>query len=363
MRSTSTSSNPASPRRSAARSRTSPCDADQGDELLGAECGHGRQPLDRIARGDPHLRTQRLLALDDVAGDVFGQALDEEHLAHHHLVDRLLEQLGEARHVHALLFWIEIDETVDFGRHEDVLAAVLHPHRLLHSCYSRARETDAHVGRRGLEVRWGRYSLLHPSNRSNVAAADDRRFAQLVTLACHDLRNPLAIIYGFARALTRTEQDERTTRFVTMIDDASHDLGELLDELALVARIEAGRFAPELEETDSLGLVRAAASELADERLVVSGEGALVRVPASETKRALARLAKAAARHGGHESVAMVVHGAELELSPVSRAAAPVVLGEEVRELSAAAAVALVQALGGSLALEGERVRISLPAA
>jgi len=52
---------------------------------------------------DPYLRTSGGLPRDDVAGDVLGELLDEEGLADHHFVDRLLEQLGEARHMHTLL--------------------------------------------------------------------------------------------------------------------------------------------------------------------------------------------------------------------------------------------------------------------
>jgi signal transduction histidine kinase len=191
--------------------------------------------------------------------------------------------------------------------------------------------------------------------------AEENRFPQLVAVACHDLRTPLAVVYGFARTLTRTELGEPSTRYVEMIEAASQQLGELLDDLSLVARIESGRFEPNLAETDSLELAQAAAAELSEERLVVSGEGAPVLVPPEQTARALARLAKAAARHGGRDEVALVVRGAELELSPVSRSAAPVVLGEELRELSAAAAVALVEALGGSLRVDGERLLIQLP--
>jgi signal transduction histidine kinase len=191
--------------------------------------------------------------------------------------------------------------------------------------------------------------------------AEVNRFPQLVALACHDLRTPLATVYGFARTLTRTELGEPSTRYVEMIEAASQQLGELLDELALVARIEAGRFEPNLVEADSLELAQSAAAELSEERLVVSGEGAPVLVPPEQTSRALARLAKAAARHGGRDEVALVVRGTELELSPVSRSAAPVVLGEELRELSAAAAVALIEALGGSLRVEDERLLIQLP--
>jgi signal transduction histidine kinase len=194
-----------------------------------------------------------------------------------------------------------------------------------------------------------------------VATGDDKRFAELVAIACHDLRNPLAVVYGFSRTLTRTALDERGARYVGMIEAASNQLGEILDELSLVTRIEAGRFTPELTEADSLELARAAAAELTDDRLVVSGEGAPVQVPARDVTRALSRLGKAAARHGGHDSVDLVVNGAELRISPISRTAEPVVLGRELRELSAAAAVALIEALGGSLAVGDETLIIRLP--
>ena len=182
-----------------------------------------------------------------------------------------------------------------------------------------------------------------------------------MAVACHDLRNPLAIIFGFARTLPKTQLDERGTRYVAMIDAASHQLDELLEELSLAARIEAGRFTPELEEADSLELARAAAADLEDDRLVVSGEGGAVRVPVRDVTRALSRLGKTSARHGGHDSVSLVVSGPELRISPISRSAEPVVLGNEVRELGAAAAVALIEALGGSLAVESETLVIRLP--
>ena len=194
-----------------------------------------------------------------------------------------------------------------------------------------------------------------------MATGDDKRFAELVAIACHDLRSPLAVVYGFSRTLTRTALDERGARYVGMIDAASNQLGELLDELSLVTRIEAGRFTPELAEANSLELARAAAAELTDDRLVVSGEGGPVLVPARDVTRALSRLGKAAARHGGHDSVDLVVNGSELRFSPISRTAEPVVLGRELRELSAAAAVALIEALGGSLAVEDETLVIRLP--
>jgi signal transduction histidine kinase len=192
---------------------------------------------------------------------------------------------------------------------------------------------------------------------------NDDRFAQLVALACHDLRTPLATVYGFARTLGHAGLEEPQGRYVEMIEAASAQMGELLDELALVARIELGRYQPALGEHDSLELAHAAAAELGAERVAVDGEGASVRVDGKATSHALARLARAAARHGGQDTVSLTVRGAVLELAPVTRASAPVLLGDELRELGAAAASALVRALGGSVEDEGERLIVRLPAA
>jgi signal transduction histidine kinase len=189
---------------------------------------------------------------------------------------------------------------------------------------------------------------------------EDTRFPQLVSLACHDLRTPLATVFGFARTLARTELVPPTDRYVEMIETASEQLGELIDQLALIARIEAGRFEPQLASVDSLELARGAAADLAEDRVEVSGTGTAVRVPEEETRRALAQLARAAARHGGFDSVALVVDGATFTLSPVTRASAPVLLGEELRDLGAAVAAHLVRALGGSIEVEGERLVLRL---
>ncbi|MEX0817313.1 MAG: histidine kinase dimerization/phospho-acceptor domain-containing protein [Gaiellales bacterium] len=190
---------------------------------------------------------------------------------------------------------------------------------------------------------------------------EDARFAQLVTLACHDLRTPLATVYGFARTLAQTDLEAAPARYVEMIEAASGQMGELLDELGLVARIELGRYDPALAEIDSLELARAAAERLGEERVEVEGEGSTVRVDVDATVRALARLAQAAARHSGVDEVRLAVRGPELEISPVGRSAGPVLLGEELRELGAAASATLLRALGAVLAVADERLTIRLP--
>jgi signal transduction histidine kinase len=191
--------------------------------------------------------------------------------------------------------------------------------------------------------------------------SDNRRFARLVGIACHDLRTPLATVYGFARTLRREPVNEAAARYLDMIDAAAAQMGELLEELSLTARIEAGAFEGHLLEVDTLALATGAADDLAEEHISVSGEGASVRVVPDATRRAIGQLARAARRHGGLESIEVTVDGPVLAVAPVNDAAARVVTGEELRELSAAAAVALVRAQGGSVELEGDRLLVRLP--
>jgi signal transduction histidine kinase len=189
----------------------------------------------------------------------------------------------------------------------------------------------------------------------------DRPYTKLVSIACHDLVTPLATIHGFAGTLERLELDEPAGRYVEMIGRAGEQLRELIEQLRIATQIEAGRYAPVLVEVDSLELARGAAEALDDERVTVSGEGSLVMVDPDPTHRALAQLVRAALRYGGHDGVDLVVSGPGLAISPLGRAAAPVLLGERFDELGGPAAAMLIRALGGSLAAEAERLVVRLP--
>jgi signal transduction histidine kinase len=191
--------------------------------------------------------------------------------------------------------------------------------------------------------------------------AEDNDFARLVSLACHDLRTPLATVHGFATTLVRTGNLESPAdRYVEMIDAASAQLAELVDELGLAARIESGRYDPAPREADTLELAQAAAARLGEDRVRVTGSGATVETDKDAVERGLAALFQSALRHGGFESVEVEVDGAEIRLSRVTAASAPVVLGEDLRDLGAAVAVRLVTRLGGTVAVAGETLEIRL---
>ena len=192
---------------------------------------------------------------------------------------------------------------------------------------------------------------------------EDSSFSKLVSLAAHDLRTPLATVSGFAKTLIRGDSlEEPASRYVGMIDAAATQMVELLDELGLAARIEGDRYEPVLREADTLELARGAAAGLGEDRVRVAGEGGAVAVDLEATQRAVTALARCALRHGGVEVVDVTGSGAEITVGPITPASAPVVLGQDLRDLGAAVAVRLVRALGGSVELSGDVLHVRLPA-
>jgi len=184
----------------------------------------------------------------------------------------------------------------------------------------------------------------------------DDRFPRVVSLACHDLRTPLATVYGFARTLSRGgDLDERNARFVGMIEAASEQMTDLLDQLGVLARIESDRYDVGLVEADTVDL-----ATTDDERVETVGEGVTLETDERSLKRALEALAVAAVRHGGVPTVTWTVRGRELELAPVTAAAARVVTAEELLDLGSIVARRVVERLGGTVELDGETLRIRL---
>jgi signal transduction histidine kinase len=190
----------------------------------------------------------------------------------------------------------------------------------------------------------------------------DTSFSRLVSLAAHDLRTPLATINGFAQTLVRMgELQAPNDRYVGMIVEASRQLAELLDELGLAARIEGERYEPNLQPVDTLELARAAQEELGEDRVRVDGAGGEVAVDVEATRRGVAALVQAALRHGGLDEVHVTADGDTLMIRPVTDSSGPVVTGADLRDLGAAVAVRLVEALGGAVALDGDAVAVRLP--
>jgi signal transduction histidine kinase len=188
---------------------------------------------------------------------------------------------------------------------------------------------------------------------------NDTSFARLVSLACHDIRTPLATVSGFTTTLARTsELAPPADRYLEMIEAASRQIAELLDELSLAARIEGDRYDPALRPADTLEVARHAQERL--EGVSVSGEGAVVETDVEALDRGVSALVQCTLRHGGLDEVSVVVRGTEIDVSPVTPASAPVVLGEDLRDLGAAVAVRLIRRLGGDVGVAGDTLTIRL---
>jgi signal transduction histidine kinase len=185
---------------------------------------------------------------------------------------------------------------------------------------------------------------------------DGRGFGPLVSLACHDLRTPLATVNGFAKTLTRTGTlGEREAHFVDLIEAAADQMTSLLDMLGLAARIESGRYDPVLAEADTLELATST-----DERIATEGAGESIETDVAAISRSLESLARCAALHGGLHRVTWQVAGHRLTLSPLAEDARHVVTGESPRDLGALVARLAIEHFGGSLAVDGDTLVVKL---
>lgn len=188
-------------------------------------------------------------------------------------------------------------------------------------------------------------------------------FAPIVTLACHDLRTPLATVRGFAKTLQRTASEEGPeARYLELIEAASGEMAQLLDLLGLVARVEAGRQELTPVAANTGELARAAAAAADPERVVAVGEGEDVQVDAPLVQTALTAFARCAVRHGGLERVELRVEGTRFELRPVDETLAPILLGDDLKDLGAGAGTRVLRALGGSVEVAGGALVVAPPA-
>ena len=140
-------------------------------------------------------------------------------------------------------------------------------------------------------------------------------------------------------------------RYLGLIDSASDELAALLDLLSLSARIEGGRYEPVTREADSLELAPAGAA----------GSGATVIVEPEAVEARACGVSSWPRRGTAAPRYRVTVDGPKVMFEPVAENAAPIVLGEEQRDLGASVAVMLLRALGGEVALEGERLTVTLP--
>jgi PAS domain S-box-containing protein len=103
--------------------------------------------------------------------------------------------------------------------------------------------------------------LLHDITREKEL---DEMKSQLLSTVSHELRTPLASIKGFATTLLRDDVEwdkESHHEFLSIIDEESDRLTELISNLLDMSRIEAGTLRVEPEPTDLDPIIRETAAE------------------------------------------------------------------------------------------------------
>lgn len=188
---------------------------------------------------------------------------------------------------------------------------------------------------------------------------------RLVALGVNDLRTPLATLGGFARTLASAGLPEPEAGYARTIEESGLQIASIVEDLNLLARIVEGRWQPLVAAVSSRELVEEAAARFEPGRVRVAGDaGATVHVDRGPTVRALAALTRATMRHGAlDDGIEVFVAGPSVILAPVEPNARPVLAAEESRDFGAGAALRIVQALGGSTRLDGDRFEIALPTA
>jgi signal transduction histidine kinase len=188
------------------------------------------------------------------------------------------------------------------------------------------------------------------------------QFAQLVSLACHDLRTPLATASGFARTLERLDEiGHPAERYIEMIGAATDQLAEILDLLSAMARIEADRFEPQLRATSTREVADAAARRIQDGKAVVEGDGTEVQADEEWAVVALSAIAEAARRHGGLERITITVAGPQVAVAPIVDNAGAIAVGEELKDFPAAVGTRVLRESGASVGLDGDALHVRFP--
>ena len=192
--------------------------------------------------------------------------------------------------------------------------------------------------------------------------ADD--FPDVISRACHDLRTPLASAFGFARTLERLGAVEGdNARYLSLVVEATEELGRLIDCLALLARAQDGRVVLERSTVESCDLAVDAVALVPGDRLSLQGAGATLEVDRARATAGLAWLAEAVEH--AVPGVATLVVDARRDGSFAIGPLPPVMadrIAEGAGDLRSLAARAVAHVHGGTLAREGDSVVLRLAA-
>jgi signal transduction histidine kinase len=184
----------------------------------------------------------------------------------------------------------------------------------------------------------------------------------LMSAIAHDLRTPLATIYGFAKTIERGGGlDERQQRFLGLIIAAAADMDRMIENVSTIGHIAEQRISLDLAPvgTDALAAAaQQAVPERADGRRVVvrTGTPATVETDADRAARAVALVAEAALRLEPSRQEAYVqADGPAIRTGPFSAQLLPG-LEAHGRDVPVETARIVLAHLGATLVTEGEEL-------
>lgn len=184
--------------------------------------------------------------------------------------------------------------------------------------------------------------------------------------ACHELRGPLAVVYGFARMLETDESlNETGQKYIGQITRAAESLNNLLDDLANLGRTAAGRVTPRVEVSSLKELIDELANrfEGTNRLRYDTGQDVSIKVDAQWFVDALAAVIDALCFEESvdvHLTWRIDPHEVQVQLVPNSTF--PMIDVEpEKSALSLSLARMRVIVMGGTFHGQGDRVVISLP--
>jgi signal transduction histidine kinase len=191
---------------------------------------------------------------------------------------------------------------------------------------------------------------------------DPIHLGRLMSAIAHDLRTPLATIYGFAKTIERGGGlDERQDRFLGLIIAAAADMDRMIENVSTVGHIAEERMTIDNSPVTTDALAAAALDaipERPDGRCVVllPGSGALVATDADRAARAVALVAEAALRlEPSRQEAHLQADGASIRSGPFSAELLPG-LAAHGRDVPVETARIVLGYLGATLVTEGEEL-------
>jgi|SRR5579859_6313923 len=147
---------------------------------------------------------------------------------------------------------------------------------------------------------------LYAQTRDAIRARDE-----FLSLASHELRNPVAAISGTAqliqRARLRNQLDEPTlNRYTSVIERTAAHLANLTEDLLDVGRLQQGRLPLRFAETDLAELVRGVVARQQSRgsdvpiSLDIHGDGCVIRADADRLEQVITNLLENAAKYSPH---------------------------------------------------------------